>query len=473
MRDSHTHRGHNRYPSRASGPDPDVGFPRRALRHLSNDARAALAQHLYEERIAGRRPPVPLPEEIRTPAEKFGGASLRDVRVQHDSPEPARHGARAFARGKEIHLGPGEEAGLAHEAWHVVQQKTGRTGPGFDAARLEREADFMGQKLERGQRGPEEQRNATDMHEAGDLSKNIPVTQYLKEHAEAYNSKHKLLDTVTKASVEAYVSNAKNPLNHRQALLAEWNKGQTGRHAIGAGLASGAASDVTALDSDDDDEMSLTQEAAKAPQVQLHRPTSGATQSVPSFDVSMATRYARQATKRNEQQKRTPFVVSSGGFQSEIASPRPHDMVAVPLQQSSAGGGSSMQRHGNPPPWTAIASSLQSTGGGESMQQQVSNITGAFFGTGQPTTQAQATAVAAMIPDLAQGLAGGGQHLKALQDSAESDPQKLFGGRKPVYQPAGKGGRKLVREAHGKLKKDKAPKDDDDEIEDEEDDDED
>jgi len=40
--------------------------------------------------------------------------------------EPAKLGALAYARGSDIHLGPGQEQHLAHEAWHVVQQKQGR-----------------------------------------------------------------------------------------------------------------------------------------------------------------------------------------------------------------------------------------------------------------------------------------------------------------------------------------------------------
>jgi hypothetical protein len=61
--------------------------------------------------------------------------------------------ALAYAQGNEIHVGPGQERHLPHEAWHVVQQKQGRVratrqmigGVGVnDEAGLESEADGMG-----------------------------------------------------------------------------------------------------------------------------------------------------------------------------------------------------------------------------------------------------------------------------------------------------------------------------------------
>ncbi len=98
--------------------------------------------------------PAPLPEALRSGVEALGGFSLADVKVHRDSPEPAKLGAVAFARGRDIHLGPGQERHLPHEAWHVVQQKQGRAPlapqmkePGVEAAdSLEIEADAMGAK---------------------------------------------------------------------------------------------------------------------------------------------------------------------------------------------------------------------------------------------------------------------------------------------------------------------------------------
>jgi hypothetical protein len=93
-----------------------------------------------------------LPEKLKAGVEALSGLSMNDVRVHRNSSEPAKLGALAYAKGSDIHLGPGQERHLAHEAWHIVQQKQGRVRPTRtlprtpvnDDAALEREADAMG-----------------------------------------------------------------------------------------------------------------------------------------------------------------------------------------------------------------------------------------------------------------------------------------------------------------------------------------
>ena len=93
-----------------------------------------------------------LPEPLKTNIEQLSGYLMDDVRVHYNSSKPVGLNALAYAQGTEIHLGPGQERHLAHEAWHVVQQKQGRVRPnlklqGFqinDDPHLEREADQMG-----------------------------------------------------------------------------------------------------------------------------------------------------------------------------------------------------------------------------------------------------------------------------------------------------------------------------------------
>ena len=94
-----------------------------------------------------------LPEGLQAVIGAMSGFSLADVVVHRNSAEPARLGALAYARGSDIHLGPGQERHFAHEAWHVVQQAQGRVAPTLqrksgvavnDDAGLEREADAMG-----------------------------------------------------------------------------------------------------------------------------------------------------------------------------------------------------------------------------------------------------------------------------------------------------------------------------------------
>ncbi|HEU4324721.1 MAG TPA: DUF4157 domain-containing protein [Roseiflexaceae bacterium] len=94
-----------------------------------------------------------LPDQLRANVEALSGLPMGDVRVHRESAEPAALGAHAFAEGTDIHLGPGQEQHLAHEAWHVVQQKQGRVqataqlkngDPINDQQPLEQEADRMG-----------------------------------------------------------------------------------------------------------------------------------------------------------------------------------------------------------------------------------------------------------------------------------------------------------------------------------------
>ncbi|MEM7370313.1 MAG: DUF4157 domain-containing protein [Bacteroidota bacterium] len=95
-----------------------------------------------------------LPDSLKSGIESLSGYSMDDVRVHYNSARPAQLHAHAFAQGSDIHLGPGQEKHLPHEAWHVVQQKQGRVKAtvqlkglaGNDDKGLEREADRMGLK---------------------------------------------------------------------------------------------------------------------------------------------------------------------------------------------------------------------------------------------------------------------------------------------------------------------------------------
>lgn len=67
-----------------------------------------------------------LPNELKAGIEAISGLSMDDVQVHRNSPKPAQLQAHAYAQGAHIHLAPGQERHLPHEAWHVVQQKQGR-----------------------------------------------------------------------------------------------------------------------------------------------------------------------------------------------------------------------------------------------------------------------------------------------------------------------------------------------------------
>lgn len=95
-----------------------------------------------------------LPDNLKTGMENLSGISLDDVTVHYNSNKPAQLQAHAYAQGTNIHLSPGQDRHLPHEAWHVVQQKQGRVNPTMQMkgvsinndAGLEKEADVMGAK---------------------------------------------------------------------------------------------------------------------------------------------------------------------------------------------------------------------------------------------------------------------------------------------------------------------------------------
>ena len=97
-----------------------------------------------------------MPDQLKAGVESLSGVGMDDVTVHYNSPQPVQMRALAFAKGTDIHVAPGQERHLAHEAWHVVQQKQGRVAPTTqlkgvgvnDDAGLEREADVMGARAE-------------------------------------------------------------------------------------------------------------------------------------------------------------------------------------------------------------------------------------------------------------------------------------------------------------------------------------
>jgi hypothetical protein len=96
-----------------------------------------------------------LPKHLKIGIENLSGYLMDDVKVHYNSEKPAQLQAQAYTQGTEIHVAPGQEKHLPHEAWHVVQQKQGRVKSTMqmkgkvninDDAGLEKEADVMGAK---------------------------------------------------------------------------------------------------------------------------------------------------------------------------------------------------------------------------------------------------------------------------------------------------------------------------------------
>ena len=122
-----------------------------------------------------------LPSNLQSGVEQLSGQNMSDVSVHKNSDKPAQLNAHAYAQGSDIHIAPGQEKHLPHEAWHVAQQKQGRVTPTKqlkgkvninDDEGLEKEADVMGAKaLDLGNNGSSQDSTANSQAgNSGDTS---------------------------------------------------------------------------------------------------------------------------------------------------------------------------------------------------------------------------------------------------------------------------------------------------------------
>jgi hypothetical protein len=141
---------------RHAGLERRTAFASEEMRATGLNARPEVQrQRDHAARLANRRNRTGLPDRLKSGIEAMSGLSLDDVKVHYGSARPARIGAHAYTQGSDIHVAPGQERHLPHEAWHVVQQKQGRVRAtrqlkGVDVsddAGLEREADTMGARV--------------------------------------------------------------------------------------------------------------------------------------------------------------------------------------------------------------------------------------------------------------------------------------------------------------------------------------
>ena len=142
---------------------PEVTTQRKLQETVNNNPQVkhvaqlqAIANHYSTQKpypIQKKENKTGLPDTLKSGIENLSGYSMDDVKVHYNSNKPAHLQAHAYAQGTDIHLASGQERHLAHEAWHVVQQKQGRVRPTKqlkatvsinDDAGLEKEADIMG-----------------------------------------------------------------------------------------------------------------------------------------------------------------------------------------------------------------------------------------------------------------------------------------------------------------------------------------
>ena len=116
--------------------------------------KADMANNAAQREEAPRPNNTGMPDNLKSGIESLSGFSMDDVRVHYNSSKPATVQALAYTQGTDIHVAPGQEKHLPHEAWHVAQQMAGRVSPTTningmpvnDNAALEHEADVMGEK---------------------------------------------------------------------------------------------------------------------------------------------------------------------------------------------------------------------------------------------------------------------------------------------------------------------------------------
>ncbi len=144
---------------------PATVYQRKLRAAMNNSPRnqgTAQLRETMNASVAGNPNPIQrkanntgLPDTLKSGIENLSGYAMDDVKVHYNSSKPAQLQAHAYAQGTDIHLAPGQEKHLPHEAWHVVQQKQGRVKPTKqlkskvninDDAGLEKEADVMGAK---------------------------------------------------------------------------------------------------------------------------------------------------------------------------------------------------------------------------------------------------------------------------------------------------------------------------------------
>lgn len=98
------------------------------------------AEKVYQEKTARtiRQKPneTGMPDNLKIGIENLSGFTMDDVRVHYNSDKPATVQALAYTQGIDIHVAPGQEQYLPHEAWHVAQQIAGHVEPTTEVGRI-------------------------------------------------------------------------------------------------------------------------------------------------------------------------------------------------------------------------------------------------------------------------------------------------------------------------------------------------
>jgi hypothetical protein len=126
-----------------------------------------------------------MPDQLKSGIESLSGLDVSGVRVHSNSDKPAQFNALAYAQGTDIHIAPGQDRHLPHEAWHVIQQAQGRVAPKWQAKGvamnndkgLEQEADVMAHKALQSRRSAGSDPSARRGDDAGTLDRHTEETE--------------------------------------------------------------------------------------------------------------------------------------------------------------------------------------------------------------------------------------------------------------------------------------------------------
>ncbi len=432
-----------------------------------------------------------IPDNLKSGVENLSGFSMDDVKVHYNSSKPAQLQALAYAQGTDIHIAPGQEQHLPHEAWHVVQQKQGRVQPTMqmkegvavnDDKGLESEADVMGGKamhqLGRTIASLNYIPNQSTFNSSIQLSmlktrlliSNHSPIQLLKRHAEVFIRENDLKIVATFKDIESYVSNIANDKQMRNGLLRAWNKGAIGVNKITppADLKTTSTTftqvgDMGAWDSDDDDSMDMGAFMASSTNtIDLQR--TGKTPDrpkVPQIDFCDAIRFGRQANKRDDYD-RLPMATQLGENHIEFDNPGTKDVYATPLEQVSSSEQKKFKRTGKSSDfnWHNLSRKLDDMKYPDTKKEQMQMLR--FFLNPMELKKIDpnmAEALAAIACDLMKGSKGGRYYIRqTLKKLINSDRKhtfsEVFSGKRPLYEPAAVGGRSLVSAMNVEIQQD-------------------
>ncbi|MFT5321229.1 MAG: hypothetical protein ACI934_001377 [Pseudohongiellaceae bacterium] len=160
-----------------------------------------------------------LPDNLKSGIESLSGMSMDSVNVHYNSDQPAQLNAHAFAQGTDIHVAPGQEQHLPHEAWHVVQQAQGRVKPTRqmkgdvnvnDDVGLETEADVMGAKALQQVSTESESLLASNTKQAKEKSSSNTAQRVIGDVSTNVESPQAIFENRQKKKIEAEAAQIQN-----------------------------------------------------------------------------------------------------------------------------------------------------------------------------------------------------------------------------------------------------------------------